>query len=649
MPARSAVVGFSVDDVYAIAEVFRRLKGGAAVVMGALSPRTRNAQVAMYQNGDVDHLVATDAIGMGLNLDITHVAFSGTVKFDGRRTRPLMPHELGQIAGRAGRYRTDGSFGVTGDVTPFEEPVIRAIEEHRYAPISKLVWRNSNLDFHSVDGLIKSLEVPPHDEGLVRAREADDLRALKALASDGDVASLVRAPADVRLLWDVCQVPDFRNVSPMDHAALLSRLFGYLSQGNGKIPADYLARQVNAIDKTTGDIDTLSKRLAYVRTWTYVAQRESWLEDSRYWRDETRRVEDGLSDALHGALTERFVDRRTSVLLRRLKQRESLVAEVNKEGEVRVDDQFVGKLEGFRFRLDPKASGDEAKTLRSAGLAALKPEMLLRADRMYNAPDSEFDLTEQGGLMWGESAVGKLVKSSELLSPGIEVFVDEEAGKDVAEKVERRLSHWLNRRIDALFEPLLAMKNDEALTGLAKGVSFQIVEALGVLERQAIADDIKSLDQDARALLRKHGVRFGQFTIFQTALLKPAPTRLRLVLLSLFNGVDVFPEAPPPGLVTVPAPEGLPKEYFTQAGYRSAGSRAIRIDMLERLADLIRAEDTRAGFEATPDMLSLTGLSHEQFSELMVGMGYHSEAGQREKVRVKPETVTEASPCDAGR
>jgi len=532
--------------------------------MGALSPRTRNAQVELYQNGDVDYLVSTDAIGMGLNLDITHVAFSGTVKFDGRRTRHLMPHELGQIAGRAGRYRTDGTFGVTGDVAPLEEGVIEAIEEHRFAQISKLIWRNSNLDYHSIDGLLHSLDLPPADELLVKARDADDVLTLKSLSQDGMVRDRVRAAPDVSLLWDTCQIPDFRNVSHSDHSVIVGKIFEFLSDGNGRIPADYLAAQVKSIDKTTGGIDTISKRLAFIRTWTYVSQRDSWTEDSRYWREETRRVEDRLSDALHGALTERFVDRRTSVLMRRLKQRESLVAEVNKDGEVRVDDQFIGRLEGFRFRLDPKASNEEAKTLRSAGIAALKPEFSLRADRMYNAPDSEFDLTEQGGLMWGTDAVGKLVKGGDVLSPVVEVFVDDEAGADVAEKVKRRLSHWMDRRIEALFEPLLAIR--------------------------------------------------------------------------------------PAGLVTVPVLETAPDAYFTQAGYRRAGSRAVRIDMLERLADLIRSENSRGGFEATADMLSLTGLSHEQFSELMVGMGYHSEPGEREKVKgpsqekpaeVKDDTSTE--------
>lgn len=307
------------------------------------------------------------------------------------------------------------------------------------------------------------------------------------------------------------------------------------------------------------------------------------------------------------------------------------MAEVTKDGTVHVNDQFVGRLEGFQFRLDPAASAEEAKTLRAAAVSALAPEFSLRSDRMYNAPDSEFDLTEQGGLMWGTDAVGKIVKGSDVLSPAVEAFVDEEAGADVAGKVQRRLSHWLERRIAALFEPLIAMKNDEALTGLARGVGYSLVETLGIIERLAIANDIKALDQDSRGLLRKHGIRFGQYTIFQPAMLKPAPTRLRLVLKSLFDGLQEFPEAPPPGLVTIPVVSGLPTSHYTQAGYRVAGERALRIDMLERLADLVRASDTKAGFEATPDMLSLTGLSHQQFAELMKGLGYAVEEQERVK------------------
>ncbi len=646
LKARSAIVGFSVENVYAIAELIRRQKGGCAVVMGALSPRTRNAQVEMYQNGDVDYLVATDAIGMGLNLDINHVAFSALQKFDGRRMRYLRPNELAQIAGRAGRYMTPGSFGVTGEAAALEEPVVQAILQSKFRPVSKLQWRNDRLEFGSVDRLIRSLEMRTDDEWLSRARDADDVVALKALRDVADVVARTQTPHDVKLLWDVCRIPDFRGISSGDHASILDVIFGYLHD-KGQVPQDYIARQIARIDRSDGDIDTLSKRLAYIRTWTYVAQRKGWVADESHWRGETRAVEDRLSDALHGALTQRFVDRRTSVLLRRLKQKESLVADVNDKGEVTVEGEMIGRLDGFRFRQDASSNPDEAKTLKQAAVAALAPHFNLRADKFYNAPDTEMDFTEQGGLMWGDLAVGKLVKGSDPLKPMVEPFVDEEAGSDVAEKVKRRLQHFIDRKIASAFEPMIAMSNDDTLTGLAKGFAFQMVEALGVISRDKVAAEVKDLDQDARGTLRKHGIRFGQFTIFMPLLLKPAPTRLRLVLWSLQNDLSEFPEAPPPGLVTVPGVKDAPDGYYTQAGYRLAGERAIRIDMLERLADQLRNEDSRVGFEAKADMLSITGMTLEQFSKLMDGLGYKSERGERVKVKAAPAPEAKPEAADA--
>jgi ATP-dependent RNA helicase SUPV3L1/SUV3 len=650
MPARAALVGFSVENVYAIAELLRRQKGGAAVVMGALSPRTRNAQVDMYQNGDVDYLVATDAIGMGLNLDIDHVAFSGLRKFDGRRMRDLQPNELAQIAGRAGRFQKDGTFGVTGEAPPLDEMVAEAITSHSFTPLKMLQWRNSALDYGSVDRLIASLEAVPDMGHVVRAREADDLIVLKTLAENAETRARAGDGRSVRLLWDVCRIPDFRGISHAEHANLLTRIFGFLHQ-HGEVPEDWLSRQVARIDNTTGDIDALSKRLAYIRTWTYVAQRQGWTRDQDHWREATRAVEDRLSDALHDALTQRFVDRRTSVLLRRLKQKEALVAEVNDKGEVAVEGQFVGRLEGFRFHQDQSATGDEAKTLRQAAVAALAPEFHLRADRFYNAPDTEMDFTEQGGLMWGDNAVGKLAKGDTPLKPRAVAFVDEEAGTEVAEKVQRRLQHFIDRKIASLFEPLLEIGRDEALTGAAKGFGFRMVEAMGILDRRGVAEEVKALDQEARGALRKHGLRFGQHTVFLPALLKPAPTRLRLVLWSLANGADEFPESPPPGLVTIPYLPAIPADIYLISGYRPAGDRAIRIDMLERLADLLRAEDSRSGFEATPDMLSITGMTLEQFANLMDGLGYRAEKGEREKVvpsdKVIPGGLPESSGADS--
>jgi ATP-dependent RNA helicase SUPV3L1/SUV3 len=643
MKPRSAIVGFSVENVYAIAELIRRQKGGAAVVMGALSPRTRNAQVEMYQNGEVDYLVATDAIGMGLNLDVDHVAFSALSKFDGRRMRPLAPNELAQIAGRAGRGQKDGTFGVTGEARPLDDGVANAIMEHRFTPQRKLNYRNHALQFGSVDRLIQTLEAPPDHEMLVRAREADDLATLKRLSEVAEVSARATDGPSVKLLWDACRLPDFRGIGNGEHSELVGVIFNYLHQ-SGKIPDDYMGRQINRIDRVDGDIDALSKRLAFIRTWTYVAQRKGWLNDESHWRGETRSVEDRLSDALHERLTQRFVDRRTSVLLRRLGQKEAIVAEVNDAGEVTVDGEFVGKLDGFRFSQDKGTGPAEAKTIKTVALQALAPQFHLRADRFYNAPDTEIDYTEQGGLMWGASAVGKLVAGADALKPRVEVFVDDVAGPEVAEKVQRRLQHFIDRKVAALFEPLLNLGRDEELTGLARGFAFQMVENMGVLPRAKVAEDVKSLDQEARGALRKHGIRFGQFTIFMPLLLKPAPTRLRLVLWSLSKGLDVFPESPPPGLVTIPADKGAPEGGDTMSGYRIAGDRAIRIDMLERLADMLRSEDSRGGFEAKADMLSITGMTLEQFADLMQGLGYKGEKGERAKVKATTAVATDATP-----
>jgi ATP-dependent RNA helicase SUPV3L1/SUV3 len=643
---RTAVVGFSADQVYAIAELIRRQRGGAAVVLGALSPRTRNAQVALYQNGDVDYIVATDAIGMGLNMDVDHVAFSGLVKFDGHRHRRLEPNELAQIAGRAGRYTKDGTFGVTAEASAMDAETVEAIESHRFKPLARLMWRNSDLDFVTVPALIESLETPPDSPDLIRAREADDLAALKQLWTDPEISDVTSRGDRVRLLWEVCQIPDFRKTVSTDHVTLLSRIYRFLLADGGVIPADWIAGQVRRIDRVDGDIDALSKRLAFIRTWTYVANRGRWLDDPESWQGTTREVEDRLSEALHERLTQRFVDRRTSVLMRRLKQKERLVAEVNDKGEVSVEGHFVGRLDGFRFTVDETAAGEEIKTLRSASLAALQAEFGRRADKLYVSPDTEIEVTEQAGLMWGADAIGRLEKGDSPLSPRVRVFVDDIAEAAVAEKVERRLNHWIARRINTLFEPMLKMRDDETVTGLARGVAFQLSEAMGVVPRRQIVDDVKALGQEERGLLRKHGVRFGQHNIFMPLLLKPAPTRLRLILWSLWEGFEEFPEAPPPGLVTIPTAEGAPRGYYEKVGYRLCGQRALRIDMLERLADLIRPMDVRGGFEATPDMLSITGCTLDQFADIMQALGFDGERGERPKAP-RPAPQEQAAGEDA--
>ena len=629
IPGRSAIVSFSVSEVYAIAELIRRQKGGAAVIMGALSPRTRNAQVELYQNGDVDYLVATDAIGMGLNLDIKHVSFAKLSKFDGRKERNLYPNELAQIAGRAGRYKTNGTFGVTGEAEELQENCSKAIEMNKFSPVKMLQWRNSKLNFSSAEFLIKSLEVSPENENFVKAKEGTDLTVLKSLSDKLNITKNLNSSKDVKLLWEVCQIPDFRKLSAFDHSSLLEIVFNFL-QNDGILPDQWLIEQVRRLDRVEGDIDTLSKRLSLIRTWTYVSYKKSWVNDRLGWQAETRRIENKLSDELHKKLTQRFIDRRTSVLVKGLKQRESLVAEINQDSEIFVEGQLIGKLIGFCFEKDKSASNEESKALRATAHAVLGPQYKLKSEKLYNSSDEEFSFNDSGQILWRAAAVGKLTAGIDILSPKIIPLVDSEAGVEINQSIKRRLDHFVTRAVEKQFEPILNMRSDVALVGIAKGVAYRIIESLGLISRNEISTEIKALEQQDRALLRKHGLRFGQFTIFHYLMLKPAPTKLRLLLWSLFSNT-AYALPPPAGLVTVPRVEIASADYYLRAGYKLVGERALRVDMLERLADLIRTKDVWNGFEANVDMLSITGLTLEQFAEVLSNLGYTPQKRNREK------------------
>ena len=525
LPRRSAIVAFSAEEVYAIAELIRRQRGGAAVVLGALSPRTRNAQVALYQSGDVDYLVATDAIGMGLNLDVDHVAFASDRKFDGYQFRKLNPAELAQIAGRAGRATRDGTFGTTGRCDPFEPELVQALESHSFEPIRMLQWRNTDLDFSSIGALQASLAATPTEQGLTRAPIAEDILVLEHAARDEDVRALARKPAAIERLWEVCQVPDYRKIAPATHAELVVTLYGFLMR-EGKIPIDWFARQVAQADRTDGDIDTLSNRIAHVRTWTFVANRPDWLADPEHWQGVTRAVEDKLSDALHERLTERFVDRRTSVLMRRLRENTMLETEIGKTGEVVVEGHVIGRLDGFMFAPDASAGGSEAKALNAAAQKALAGEIDARATRLSQAPDDQFVLASDGALRWIGDAGRQADRRRRHLASARAHHRRRASHRRVARTVQARLDLWLKTHIEKLLAPLFSLAAAEDITGMARGVAFQLVEALGVLERQKVAEEVKGLDQPARATLRKYGVRFGAYHIYLPALLKPAPRAL---------------------------------------------------------------------------------------------------------------------------
>ncbi|KKB11144.1 helicase [Devosia geojensis] len=666
-PARSAIVAFSANQVYAIAELMRRERGGAAVVMGALSPRTRNAQVELYQNGDVDFLVATDAIGMGLNLDIHHVAFADDTKFDGHQSRPLTPAEFGQIAGRAGRHARNGTFGVTAGTGDFEEDLVVALETHDFEPVKVLQWRNNALDFSSIPALRDSLEAAPRHKALTRVPVATDQTALEFVARN-EAGRLAESPDSVRLLWQVCQTPDYHGISPAAHGEIITRIYSDLMRFEA-VDADWIAEQVRFCDNVSGDIDTLSNRIRQVRTWTFVANRKNWLTDPTHWREKTRDIEDRLSDALHEKLTQRFVDRRTSVLIRHLKDRRMASPEINDRGEVSLEGHLIGTLEGFRFTLARTEGDIDAKALRSAAEQAVAPEIRNRAERLAGAPNEEFVLATDGRLRWKGEIVAELLEGDALLRPRVLVLADESLTGVDLEKVQDRLNLWLRHHINTVLEQVMALEAPADLEGTARGIAYRLYEHLGLIPRHEVAEEVKSLDQEVRGKLRKLGVKFGAYHIYLPLSLKPAPRELAIILHALKNGgvrqpgVTDLPHVVLSGRTSFEIdPEVAPKLYEV-AGFKVAGKRAVRVDILERLADLIRpliALDASRhqgelppgaaegnGFRVTVEMTSLLGCSGEDFASILTSLGYRVRRTPKPPVEVaSPAEVAEAATPD---
>ena len=659
LPPRSAIVAFSAAEVYAIAELMRRQRGGAAVVLGALSPRTRNAQVALYQSGDVDFIVATDAIGMGLNLDVDHVAFAGVRKFDGQVHRDLTPAELAQIAGRAGRHMNDGTFGTTANAEPFSADIIERLEQHTFDNVKALQWRTRVLDFGSVENLRESLRAMPREKRLTRARMADDTIALESVSHDRDVMAAATTRDAVSRLWDVCQVPDYRKISTQDHAELVATLYKFLMGPEGRIPVDWFAKQVAFADRTDGDIDTLSTRIAHIRTWTFVSNRADWLADPAHWQDRTRAIEDSLSDALHEQLAQRFIDRRTSALMRGLKDKDELVAEIGEDGAVKVADHFVGRLQGFRFHPDTQAEDIHGKATRNAAAHALVRELSMRARRVAAAKSDAFKLNRQGHVLWRTEEIARLVAGDSPLKPLVELTADEHLQAPDKEKVQERLNAWVAEVIGERLKPLTEIAEAKDITGLARGIAFRLLENFGGLRREDVAEEMRALDQPARAKLRAHGVRFGAFNIYFPVLLKPASAELALTLWTLANAQKVdagkLPESPRAGLTSLIPDKTVPDAFYRVAGFHLCGTRAVRFDMLERLADLIRPllawranpEQPEAppkgatgdgGFRTTPEMMSILGCSANELGGVLQALGFRLD-----RILVAPEAMPAAS------
>lgn len=664
-PRRTAIVAFSANDVYSVAELIRRQRGGAAVVLGALSPRTRNAQVDMYQNGDVDFLVATDAIGMGLNLDVDHVAFAGRHKFDGFDYRELTAAEMGQISGRAGRHTRDGTFGVTGRTEALDDYLVEKLETHAFEPVKRLQWRNANLDFTSIEALRDSLdEIPGHDL-LTRALPQEDADTLDGVLRDKALRERANSRERVAMLWDACQLPDYRKIAPAQHIEIVGQLFSHIAD-RGTVPDDWMDGQLKNSDRVDGDIDALSARIAQVRTWTFVANRNAWLDDPTHWQERTRALEDRLSDALHEKLTQRFVDRRTSVLMRRLREKDMLEAMIASDGDVQVEGQHVGWLAGFRFTPDTTAEDLDGKAVRTAAQKALAAEIQRRAEKLSLADDTAFVLDAEGAVRWTGEIVAKLTGSDDILKPKIILLADEQLTGGAREIVDARLTKWLDDQIEKHLGSLLALRNGDGLDGIARGIGFRLAEEMGAIDRREIAGDVKALEQEARATLRKHGVRFGAYALFVPQLLKPAPAGLLATLWALQNGgmdqpgLRELPQLNASGRTSIPVDESFDKRLYPIAGFRVCGRRAVRFDILERLADLIRplvsfrvgqtegeAPDGAAegaGFTVTVEMTSLLGCAGDDFSEVLKSLGYKMD---RKTVPIEAPAEPEASATQA--
>ncbi|MDB5438225.1 MAG: superfamily and helicase [Caulobacteraceae bacterium] len=647
LPRRSAVVAFNTDQVYALAELIRRQRGGAAVVMGSLSPRTRNAQVGLYQSGEVDFLVATDAIGMGLNMDIDHVAFAGLSKFDGRHSRALTPQEVAQIAGRAGRFTRNGSFGVTGEAPEMDQALVSAVEEHRFAPIKAAQWRNARLDFSSLKGLMNSLSTRPPREELALAPEALDEKTLHRLASDPEIAERARNPEVLHRLWEVCQLPDFRKSGAEPHQRLVLHVFDALTTGKRRLRGDWMAAEVRPLDRTEGEIDTLAARLAAVRTLTYLSNRNDWLEGAAEWQGRTRALEDRLSDALHQRLTARFVDRRTSVLMRALGQGVEPLAVVAKDGEVTIEGQVVGHLAGVDFRPERGSSLLEKKALSAAAARAVEPQIVRRLGALAAGGNEAFSLSPDGSILWNEAVVGVLTGGS-AHTPRVRLLG--QLGPIAArQRAERRLEAFVAVEASRLLASIAALEQALAgggLSGLPRGLAHQLVEAGGVLPRERVEAQVAALSQAERRTLRSLGVRIGAYSLWLPGLLTDAARPLAIAL------AGGEPWAAPSALHTLPNPPPSDRALSAR-GLRAVGGLAVPVEQLERLEAALRAGEHRQGGQVlTPEAIAELGWSEKQARILLAGLNYVSvsrpkagEAVAWRRRRLKPAPVAPLDPA----
>ena len=621
---KTAIIAFSAEEVYAIAELIRRQRGGAAIVMGSLSPKTRNAQVDLYQSEDVDFLVATDAIGMGINMDLDYVYFSNLKKFDGKKLRKLNLSEIGQIAGRAGRYLNDGSFGITGDCKEIRAEEVDLLENHKFEEIRTLFWRNSNLNFNNPISLIKSLEEKPQVEWLRKIHECEDEKALKYFLKDQKILNRGFDKKTLMLLWECCQIPDFVKKTYGNHFEVIGNVFKFLSSQKGLISEDYMRLQLMKLDKLEGNVDSLSNRIANVRTWSYVSNKNNWIENQDYWIEKTKLLEDRLSDRLHEELTKTFIDKRASVLARGLKQEMDFKTEIFENNDVKIDDQFIGKIKGLKLELDLKIGSLETdiKSLKKAARQTVGPEL---EKRIQNIIDTGLvELMNDFKIYWNKFAIAKLIPGNDYLNPNFELIVDDILELDQRKKLSGFLSKFLTNKINTVLESLIDLKNLKDKNSSIKALAYQLYENNGVLKRDDVSEYIKNLGQNERKVLRDLGVKFGRYHIFLYKLIKPEPVLLRTLLWKNFHQKYFNLNPPTFGLNFIDDKDNKNKNFMLLCGFEKFDNNFVRIDILERLFMLIinSNSDEKKEIKLIPEMLNLLGCNKDNFKKLIKKMNY---------------------------
>lgn len=619
LPPRTAVVAFSAANVYAVAELLRRQRGGAAVVLGALSPRTRNAQVAMYEAGEVEYLVATDAIGMGLNMNIAHVGFSSLTKYDGAGFRRLMPAEVAQIAGRAGRYMQDGTFGPTAELNPFEPELVEAVQNHEFETVRSLFWRSNALDFSSPEGLRRSLDARPPSPELRRARAADDYNALLAVSAHADIKDTASNPERVRLLWEVCQIPDFSGDLSGNHHRLVGRIYRFLTHTTASLPPEWIERSIGQFDRTDGDIDTLMARISGVRTWSYITHRHNWLDDREAWQARARALEDKLSDALHDRLTQRFVDRKAAVLTRRLRENKELLAGVTQDGKVTVESEEVGRLDGFKFVPSDDDVAASARLMAAAN-NAVRESIGARIAALAGSQDDAFVLDHATAqIKWQDAPVARIIGGADILHPAVEVLPSELLDAPLREEVRKRLQGWLDAHLGAELAPLFVLAQAE-FTGAARGLAFRLGEGLGCALRAPGDDPGAHLSDDDKKAVAKVGVRIGVAAAYLPAMLKGRVMALKAMLFQICHGTEQ--PLPDGGATAMPCSELVDDNWYLSLGFCPAGPIAIRADELERMLAALRRGTKEGEFAVSPDILSRIDAPADVFARMLRSQGY---------------------------